>query len=59
MSSSSQESSASGKFAAMFSLRSEEPGNQFKSSIFKNADPSNFGKSLLEGLKDLAQSGKN
>ena len=26
--------------------------NQFKSSIFKNADPSNLGRSLIEGSKD-------
>ena len=30
----------------------QEPGNQVKSSIFKNADPSNVGRSLLEGNKD-------
>ena len=30
----------------------EEPGNQFKSSVFKHADPSNLGRSLLEGNKD-------
>ena len=41
-----------GKPAAMFSLGSEEPGNQFKSSVFKHADPSNLGGSLLEGNKD-------
>ena len=43
---------ASGKLAAKFSLRSEEPGNQLKSSVFKNADPSNLGRSRLEGNKD-------
>ena len=52
MSSSSQEPSALVKPAAMFSLGSEEQGNQFKSSVFKNADPSNLGRSLLEGNKD-------
>ena len=54
MSSSSQEPSAPGKLAALFSSGSyyEEPGNQFKSSIFRNADPSNLGRSLLEGDKD-------
>ena len=52
MSSSSQEPRAPGKPAAMFSSRSEEPGNQFKSSTFKHADPSNLGRSLLEGNKD-------
>ena len=43
---------ALGKLAALFSLGSEEPRNQFKSSVFKNADPSNLGRSLLEGNKD-------
>ena len=52
MSSSSQEPRASVKPAAMFSSGNQEPGNQFKSSIFKNADPSNLGRSLLEGNKD-------
>ena len=51
MSSSSQEPSAS-EPAALFWFGSEEPGNQFKSSVFKNADPSNLGRSLLEGNKD-------
>ena len=51
-SSSSQEPRASGKPAAMFSSGSEEPGNQLKSSVFKNADPSNLGRSLIEGNKD-------
>ena len=36
----------------MFSLGSEEPGNQFKSSVFKHADPSNLERSPLEGNKD-------
>ena len=36
----------------MFSFRSEELGNQFKSSVFKYVDPSNLGRSLLEGNKD-------
>ena len=40
-----------GKPAALFSL-GNEPGNQFKSSVFKNADPPNVGRSLLEGNKD-------
>ena len=35
----------------MFSSRSDEPGNQFESSIFY-ADPSILGRSLLEGNKD-------
>ena len=56
MSSSSQElrvwGGGEGKLAAMFSSGSQEPGNQFKSSIFKNADPSYLGRSLLEGNKD-------
>ena len=52
MSSSSQERSAPGKPAALFSFVTEEPGHQLKSSIFNNADPSNLGRSLLEGNKD-------
>ena len=48
-SSSSQEPRATVKLAAMFSSVSQEPGNQLKSSIFKNADPSNLRRSLLEG----------
>ena len=52
MSNSSQEPSAPGKLAAMFSSGNEEPGNQFKSSFFKNADPSNLRRSLLECKKD-------
>ena len=36
----------------MFSSGSQEPGQQFKSSIFKNADPSNLVRSLLEGKED-------
>ena len=40
------------KPAAMFSSGSQEPGNQFKSPIFENADPSNLGRSLLKGNKD-------
>ena len=51
-SSSSQEPRAMEKLAAMFSSGNEEPGNQLKSSIFKNADPSNLGRSLLVGNKD-------
>ena len=51
MSRSSQEPSAPGKPAALFSSGREEPGNQFKSSVFKNADPSNLKRSLLEGNK--------
>ena len=52
MSSSSQEPRAYGKRDAMFSFRSNEPGNQFENSIFKFADQSNLGRSLLEGNKD-------
>ena len=52
MSNSSQEPIASEKFAAMFSSGNEEPGNQFKSSVFKHADPANLGRSLLEGNED-------
>ena len=51
-SSSSQEPSTPGNPAAMFSSGNEEPGNQFKSSIFKNADPSTLGRSLPEGNED-------
>ena len=47
MSSASQEPSAPGKPAALFFSGNEEPGNQFQSSIFKNADPSNLGRSLI------------
>ena len=43
MSGSSQEPRATEKPAAMFSSGSEEQGNQFKSSVFKNADPSDLG----------------
>ena len=52
MFSSSQDPSAPVKPAALFSFGNEEPGNQFKSSVFRNADPSNVGRSLLEGNKD-------
>ena len=52
MPSSSQEPSVPVKPAALFSLGGEEPDNQFKSSVFKNADLSNLGRSLLEGNKD-------
>ena len=47
-----QEPRASGKPGALFSSRSDEPRNQFESSMFKFADPSKFGRSLLEGNKD-------
>ena len=47
----SQEPSAPEKLAALFSFRSEEPENQFNSSVFNNVDPSNFGRSPLEGNK--------
>ena len=40
------------KRVAMFSSGREEPGNQIKSSVFKHADPSNLGRSLLEGNKN-------
>ena len=49
MSSSSQEPSSPGELAALFSSGNEEPGDQFKSSVFRNADQSNVGRSLLEG----------
>ena len=51
-SNSSQEPRASGKPDAVFSSRSDEPGNQFESSMFKYADPSKLGRSLLEGNSD-------
>ena len=35
-----------------FSFGSEEPGNRLKGSVFKNADPSNLGRSLLQGNED-------
>ena len=50
--SSSEEPRAYGKPDAMFSSGSEEPGNQFNRSMLENADPSNLGRSLLEGNKD-------
>ena len=46
-----QEPRAPRKPAAL-SLGSVEPGNQFKSSVFRYADPSNLVRSLLEGNKD-------
>ena len=52
MSSSSQEPSAPGKPAAFYLFRSEEPGKQFKSSVFKRADPSIVVRFLLEDDKD-------
>ena len=39
------------KPAAMFSLGNEEPGNQTKSSVFKNADPSNLEDLFLKAVK--------
>ena len=52
MSNSFQEPRASGKPDAAFSSRSNELGNQFESHIFKYADSSKLGRSLLEGNKD-------
>ena len=40
------------KPASLLPLGSEETGNQPRSSVFKHADPSNLGRSLLEGNKD-------
>ena len=40
---------APGKLAALFSFGNEDP---FNNSVFRNADPSNVGRSLLEGNKD-------
>ena len=34
-----------------FLLRSEDPGSKFKSSVLKKCDPSNLGRSLLDGNK--------
>ena len=48
MSSSSQEPK---KPAALFLFGSEQPGNQFKSSVFKNADPSNLGDLFLKATR--------
>ena len=42
---------ASGK-PACNDTGNEEPGNNFKSSVFKNADPSNMRRSFLEGHYD-------
>ena len=52
VSSSSQEPRAFWKPAALFSFGSDEPGNQLKSSVFKNTHLSNLGRSLLDGNKD-------
>ena len=51
-SNSSHEPRASGKPDAVFSSRSDEPANPFESSLFKYADTSKLGRSLLEGNKD-------
>ena len=56
---SSQMPIAQGKLVALFSLESEKPGDQFKTSLFKHVDPSNLGRTLLEGNKrSFAQSSK-
>ena len=52
-SSSSQEPRAAEKPSAMFSFGSEKPGNQFKSSVFRNADPSNLGDLFLKAIKTI------
>ena len=52
MSSSSQQPRAYGKPDALSSSGSKEPGNLIKSSVFKHTDPSNLGRSLLEGNKE-------
>ena len=41
-----------GNLLHCFHRGSKEPRNQFKSSVFKDADPSNQGRSLLEANKD-------
>ena len=46
---SSEGQKASGKPDALFSF---EQGNLIRSSVFRNADPSNLRRSLLEGNKD-------
>ena len=51
MCSSSQEPSAPVKLAALFAFGNEEPGDQFKSSVFRNADPSNVEGLFLREIK--------
>ena len=51
-SNSSQDPRASGNPDAVFSSRSDEPGNQVESSMFKYADPSELWRSLLDGSED-------
>ena len=41
-----------GNLLHCFPFGNEEPGDQFKSSVFRNDDPSNVERSLLEGNKD-------
>ena len=55
MSSSSQEPSAPAKPAALFSSGNKEPGNQLKSSVFRNACHSDLGRFLLEGSCSVRQ----
>ena len=52
MSSSSQELRVSGRSDEMISTRSNDPGSQFESSIFKFVESSNSEGSLLEDNKD-------
>ena len=52
MSNSCQEPRPCGKPDAVFSSRSDERWNQFESSIFRCANPSKMGRSLLDGNKD-------
>ena len=52
MSCPTQDPRASGRPEAVLSSKSNEPGLQFETSIFKFADPSKLGRSLLEGNKD-------
>ena len=52
MSNSSQEPRAPGNLLQCFHQVAKNHQNQFNSSVFKNADPSNLGRSLLQGNKD-------
>ena len=54
MSSSSQEPSAPEKPAALFSFGNEEPGNQFKSSVFRNVGEDLFLKAINGELQQQA-----
>ena len=49
----SQEPRASGKPGALFSSRSDEPGNEFESSVFKYAHPSKNWEDLFLKAKKI------